>query len=91
MVFGRRSSLRVPVTYRVDWHRRGSPTHVISTAKDWSRGGLFIRTTQAQPPGQTLSIRMDLGGGCVHVEGTVVHQSPNGMGVALDIAGARVV
>jgi hypothetical protein len=34
---------------------------------------------------------MDLGGGCVRVEGTVVHRCSDGMGVRLDITGARVV
>jgi hypothetical protein len=33
---------------------------------------------------------MDLGGGVVQIEGTVVHRSRDGMGVRLDISGARV-
>lgn len=83
--------MRVPVAYRVDWNRRGSPTHVVSTAKDWSRGGLFIRTTQARAPGEVISLRLDIGDGVICCQGTVVHRCPQGMGIAIDVTEARVV
>jgi len=91
MVLGRRSNFRVPVTSRVHWSLRGSRDQTLSTTKDWSRGGLFIRTSQPRSPGEVLNILMELGGGTVRIEGTVVHRCDDGMGVRLDITGARVV
>ena len=91
MVLGRRTSFRVPIASKVKWALRGCRKHIQSTTKDWSRGGLFIRTRHPCSPGEVLSILMDLGGGCVRVEGIVVHRSDDGMGVRLDVAGARVV
>lgn len=90
MEFGRRTTLRVPTATRVDWRLRGTCTHHVSTTRDWSRGGLFIHTVQPRSPGEVLSILMDLGGGVVQLEGIVVHRNRDGMGVRLDISGARV-
>ena len=91
MRFGRRANLRVPVSSRVHWCIQGSPARTASLTKDWSRGGLFIQTDAPQPPGKVISILMELGGGHLRVEGTVVHSTSEGMGVRLDVAGARVV
>lgn len=91
MLSGRRANLRVPFSSRVDWCVRGSRARTASVTKDWSRGGLFIRTDAPRPPGEVIHILMDLGGGRVRVEGTVVHSTTEGMGVRLDVAGARVV
>ncbi|MFW5741108.1 MAG: PilZ domain-containing protein [Myxococcota bacterium] len=91
MLFGRRANLRVPVASHVEWSVRGARANTASVTKDWSRGGLFIRTDAPRPPGEVISILMELGGGAVRIEGTVVHRSREGMGIRLDVAGARVV
>ena len=90
MEYGRRMALRVPAITRVDWRLKGSCTHHVCTTKDWSRGGIFIQTVQPRAPGEVLSILMRLGAEVVQVEGTVVHKGKGGMGVRLDLTGARV-
>jgi len=88
---GRRAFPRVVTASRVDWRARNGLTHVVSTTRDWSRGGVFIHTSIAQPPGACLTMRFEVGGGCVELEGTVVHSTNDGMGVRLDYTGVRAV
>ena len=91
MTPGRRSFPRIAAASRVDWRARDGLTHVVSTTRDWSRGGVFIHTSIARPEGSRLTMRFEVGGGCVELEGTVVHQCLDGMGVRLDFSEARAV
>ena len=88
---GRRAFPRIATSSRVDWRPRNGLTHVVSTTRDWSRGGVFIHTCVAQPAGARLTMRFEVGGGCVELEGTVVHSAVDGMGVRLDFSGVRAV
>jgi hypothetical protein len=91
MTPGRRAFLRISAASRVDWRARDGLTHVVSTTRDWSRGGVFIHTSIARPRGARLTMRFEVGGGCIELDGTVVHQSDDGMGVCLDFSEARAV
>ena len=91
MDLGRRVHFRVPTAARVDWHARGTCTHHVSTTRDWSRGGVFIRTDIPRAPGELLHVLMDVGEVIVQFEATVAHRCKDGMGVRVDSSSVRIL
>jgi len=89
MVLGRRSQLRIRSAVRVDWRIAGRCTHHVSIVRDWSRDGAFIQTALPKSPGDRLSLRLDIRGTVIQLEGVVVRRAHDGMGVRLDTSGAR--
>ncbi|HYX28999.1 MAG TPA: PilZ domain-containing protein [Pyrinomonadaceae bacterium] len=66
----------------VDVHFDGGEATGVASTKDISVGGLYMSTQADLAVGDTLSLRMPLGGGHVVVKGDVVYSNPgHGVGV----------
>jgi hypothetical protein len=66
----------------VDVHFDGGYATGIASSKDISLGGLYMNTQTDIPVGETLSLRIPLGGGHVVIKADVVYSNPgHGVGV----------
>lgn len=66
----------------VDVHFDGGEATGVASTRDISLGGLYMSTRTEIPPGETLALRINLGGRHVVIKGDVVYSNPgHGVGV----------
>src|SRR2546430_2080467 len=66
----------------VDVHFDGGDATGVASTKDISLGGLYMNTPTGNPVGETLALRVNLGGESVVIKGDVVYSNAgHGIGV----------
>lgn len=82
--------MRVPAIAPLEWQLKGHTQRCSGVTSDWSRGGMFIRTSHIECPGKLLELRINLGAAALRVDAMVMHTTAVGMGVKLDFTTSRV-